>query len=471
MKFNWKPKTKIDSAAIKAVKLLQSKGFQAFWVGGIVRNILLKRNSDNVDIATDAKPDEIENIFSQAGFNTKIIGKQFGSIIVIIDSVLVEITTFRSEGRYSDKRHPDRVEFIGDYLKDAKRRDFTVNALYFDPVKKELFDPANGLKDLKGQLLRFVGDPKKRIDEDALRMLRGVRLATQLGGFSAGGGPASGWKLEKNSFAAIKTRAKYIQGISGERVKAELDKILLSENRAKGLRLLQAIGLLKFISPELDALKKVFHKSKFYHLEGDVLAHTLLVVEALNLSDLNLKYAALFHDVGKISTAKRVLKPEGWVNSFKGHVIESVRIFKQFADKYHFPRKDKNLITWLIAQHDQKKVFFNSKPEQQVSFAMQNHFDLLLDIWQADNEGNVKKPENNWYRKPRQAAYKLGLALLNKIGIRNKLIAKLARGGLIMKYGQLKPGQIVGQKIDEVKVRIVLGRIKNEKDLKNYLST
>ncbi|MEO8065224.1 MAG: hypothetical protein ABI643_00005, partial [Candidatus Doudnabacteria bacterium] len=198
MKIDQKLNNKLEKAGLKVVKLLHAHSFQAFWVGGIVRNMLLKRESDNVDIATDATPEEIEKILSKEKILVKPIGKKFGSILAIVDEFPVEITTFRSEGRYSDNRHPDRVEFIKDYLDDAKRRDFTINAFYFDPVKKELYDPANGLKDLKGKILRFVGDPKKRIDEDALRMLRGVRLATQLG-----------FKLEKNSFASIKTRAKY----------------------------------------------------------------------------------------------------------------------------------------------------------------------------------------------------------------------------------------------------------------------
>src|SRR3989338_5652632 len=297
-KLKWKYKTDLEKAGLKVAKLLQHglalppprrrggvgaggpfpekrSHFQAFWVGGIVRNMLMKRESDNIDIATDATPEQIEKMLNQVKIKNTSVGKQFGSILAIIHGFKIEITTFRAEGRYSDKRHPDAVEFIRDYLQDAKRRDFTINALYFDPTTKELSDPTIGIKDLGLKLLRFVGDPKKRIDEDALRMLRGVRLATQLG-----------FKLERNSFAAIKTRAKYIQGISGERVKAELDKILLSDNRSEGIRLLEKISLLKFISPDLDNMKKVFSTSKIFHLEGDKLTHSLMVADALKIKDL-----------------------------------------------------------------------------------------------------------------------------------------------------------------------------------------
>ena len=253
----------MEKAGLKAIQMLNKADFQAFWVGGIVRNILMKRESDNIDIATDATPEQVEEALNKAGIKNKPVGKKFGSILALVTTSLprhkvgasllegennlkatIEITTFRAEKRYSDNRHPDQVEFIRDYLQDAKRRDFTINTFYFDPVQKFLYDPAKGMEDIKLKLLRFVGDPRKRIDEDALRMLRGVRLATQLG-----------FKLEKNSFAAIKTRAKYLQAISVERIKAELDKILLSDNRVNGIKLLDEVGLLKFIIPELVLLK------------------------------------------------------------------------------------------------------------------------------------------------------------------------------------------------------------------------
>jgi len=448
----------VEQAGLKIVRLLAQKSFQVFFVGGIVRNTRLGLVSDNVDLATDATPNQIEQILSKQKIKVKPVGKKFGSILAIVDEVPVEITTFRSEGRYSDNRHPDQVEFIREYLADAKRRDFTINALYYDPIKKQLFDPTNGQKDLKAKILRFVGDPKRRIDEDALRMLRGVRLATQLG-----------FKLEKNSFAAIKTRAKYIQGISGERIKAELDKILLSKNVILGMRLLQKSGLLRFLSSELDGLTKIFHHSKTYHLEGSVFEHSLLVLQALKLDHLALKYAALAHDVGKISTGKKVFKPEGWVYSFKGHEAKSVEIFEEFASNLKFSRIDKEIVMKVIELHDQKDKFFKASTQEQVTYAMQDYFDLIIDLWQADSVGNISKPENDWYRKPRFEAYKLGVVLLKKIKSKAGLIATLAKGDLIMKLSHLKPGFQLGQRIQDVKVQIVLDKIKNERDLKEYL--
>lgn len=459
MKLIWKSKTKIDHAGIKAIRLLQANGFQAFWVGGVVRNILLKRESTDIDIATDAIPDEIEKILQSAHIKTKPIGKKFGSILALVDGFQIEITTFRAESRYSDRRHPDRVHFIKEYFNDAKRRDFTINAFYFDSIKKELYDPTNGLKDLKGKLLRFVDDPKKRIDEDALRMLRGVRFATQFG-----------FRIEKNSFAAIKTRAKYIQDISGERIKAELDKILLSPNRDAGFELLDKSGLLKFIIPEFEKLKHVFHGSKRYHLEGSVFAHTKLVVQNIKIPELSLIYAAIFHDVGKIMEPVKKLKKEGWVLSYRGHESKSFEIFQNFAKRLRFSKKDSSLIGWLVKNHDNWRDFLDMRFRKQYHIANHDGFDLLIELWRIDLAGTMRDGSDpDLHDQRRIYTQSLGKTLLNKIQRAKLLVKELARGDLIMKYGNLKPGKQLGQKIEGVKIQIVLGKIKNEEDLRVFL--
>lgn len=459
----------LEKSGIKIVKLFQSAGFQAFWVGGIVRDKLLKRESDNMDITTDATPDEVENILKKAGIKSKPVGKEFGTVLALPTSppapllggegssnLIIEITTFRAEGFYSDKRHPDQVRFIKDYLQDAKRRDFTINAMYFDPIKKQIFDPTGGMRDLRLKLIRFVGDPRKRIDEDSLRMFRAVRLATQLG-----------FKLEKNTFAAIKTRAKYIQGVSGERVKKELDKILLSDNRAKGLRLLDEIGLLKFIIPELEKLKKVTHKSKRYHLEGNIFDHTLLCLDFLNAeNNLELLYAVLFHDIGKLTTGVPKFKKGEHVMSFPGHPEASVKIFEGFASKYKFSNVSKNLIKWLIKSHDDWRYFVDLNEKKSVELLLDDRLPLLMKVWSADSGGNVRRDPDDSNQK---RGFQKAVQMINKSKPLKPLIEKFAKGDLVMKFSGLKPGKQLGEKIDEVKVQIVLGKIKSEKDLKKML--
>lgn len=451
------PFDKLYNAGLKIARLLTKNGNAAFFVGGIVRNNLLKLKSDNIDIATDATPDLVEKILSSVGIKVKPIGKKYGSILAIVNDFPIEITTFRAEGRYSDNRHPDQVKFIDDYQIDAKRRDFTINALYFDPIKKETQDPVNGVKDIKGKLLRFVGNPKKRIDEDGLRMLRGVRLATQLG-----------FKLEKNSFAAIKTRAKYIQEISGERVKAELDKILSDKNRVEGIKLLDKTGLLKFIIPEVEKLKKVFHLSKFYHLEGDVFTHSLKAIELLKIHDLDLIYATLFHDIGKVIKPQKVFQNNEWKFSFKGHIQMSSEIFLKFASKFRFPYRNSVLINWLILHHDDRRQFRELDEAGQIKYLFASNIELLLELWRVDSLANLKSIKGQ-RTNVLSHSYTIAQKLLAKIkAVKN---FDLASGDRIMKYSKIGPGKHLGEKISDVKVQIVLGKIRNITELKSYLNT
>ena len=457
----WQPRTPLERAGLKIVRLLHQENFAAFWVGGVVRNFLLHKNSDNLDIATSALPDQVEQILSRAGIKTKPVGKKFGSILALPQSQKIEITTFRSEGRYSDNRHPDRVVFVDTYTEDAKRRDFTVNALYFDPVEQILLDPTGGLKHLSAGILKFVGDPKKRIDEDALRMMRGVRLSTQLG-----------FKLERNAFAAIKTRAKYIQNISGERVRTELDKILLSENRVPGLKLLDETGLLKFIIPEMEKLKKVRYDSKLQHLEGDMFTHSLAAVEFLRQpADLRLVYAVLFHDIGKIVKPITIVDPETGEKrlSYRGHIQKSGEIFLNFAKRFKFSRADSRIIFSLIIRHDDRSLKFANRPKtDQIRYLLGPNMDMLLEVWRADSLANLRRINGRLVNRV-SPQYLAAKKLAAEIKSSQKLIDKLARGDLIMKFSKLQPGRGLGQKIEEVALAIVLGLIKSEFDLKKFL--
>ncbi|MBI2355619.1 MAG: CCA tRNA nucleotidyltransferase [Candidatus Doudnabacteria bacterium] len=454
---NWKPRTSLEKSGMRIVRFLHREGHQTFFVGGFVRDFLLRRKSDNLDVTTSARPEQVEKVLRELDLPVKRVGKQWGTLLTIVKSVPIEITTFRSEGKYSDKRHPDKVNFIKDYREDAKRRDFTINALYFNPIKRELLDPVGGLRDMKARLIRFVGDPKKRIDEDHLRMLRAVRFSAQFG-----------FKLEKNSFAAIKTRAKYIQGIPSERVKSELDKILLSKNRVQGMRLLDQVDLLKFLIPEFEPLKNFYHKSKHYHLEGSQFEHALLVLSGVKVRNINLFYAALLHDIGKPMVGQEAIKDEGQVISTKGHEQASREIFLGFARRLRFSRNDKEAVAWLIEHHG-KRSFLKMTPEEQAMYAFNENFNLLLDLWRADLEGNIMTSANEWYRRRSVRVLEIGSRFLRQINNKKTLIDKLAKGELIMKLSDLKPGRALGQKISEVKTQIVLGKIKNVKDLKAIL--
>jgi tRNA nucleotidyltransferase/poly(A) polymerase len=451
-------KSKIEIEGLKIVKLLVSSGFKAFWVGGTVRDLLLRREIDNLDISTSATPEQIEKILRNDYIPYRAVGKEYGTILAITNSGPVEITTFRKEGVYRDRRRPSKVSFIEDYIKDSERRDFTINALYFDPIKKTLFDPQKGQSDLDKNIIRFVGDPKKRIDEDALRMLRAVRFSCQLN-----------FKIEKNSFAAIKTRAKYIQSISSDRIRDEINKILLHDNREIGIRLMDEIGLLKFIMPEVVELKKVWHKSKRYHLEGNVFEHTLLTLKNSKPHDLIQAYAALYHDTGKPSTIVPKLKPEGLVNSFPGHEHVSTDIFKKFAKNIKLGRKETNIIMWITRMHMKRVAFVKDMSEdKKIDLAMHKYFPELIELWRADALSNYIKVDDKIITGI-PTAYQEGLKLLKKIHSKKKIIDKIAQGDFIMQVLNSKPGLHIGTIKKLLQKKIIYGEIKNVSDAKSFL--
>jgi poly(A) polymerase len=224
-------------AAIKIIRRLRSNGFEALLAGGCVRDMLLRRTANDYDVATNAHPEDVMKTFKR----TLKVGVKFGVVIVLIEEAKVEVATFRTETGYADGRHPAAVKFAG-AAEDASRRDFTINGMFYDPLKKEVIDYVNGQADLKKELIRTIGKPAKRFGEDYLRMLRAVRFSTQLG-----------FAIEPRTFSAICRSTKNISKISGERIAMELEAILVSPNRSAGVLLLAQSGLAEAIFPSLPA--------------------------------------------------------------------------------------------------------------------------------------------------------------------------------------------------------------------------
>jgi poly(A) polymerase len=226
-------------AAIKIIRQLRDSGFEALLAGGCVRDMLLGRVASDYDVATNARPEEVIKLFKR----TLKVGAKFGVVIVLIEDKQVEVATFRTETGYADGRHPSAVEFAG-AAEDASRRDFTINGMLYDPLKKEVIDFVGGQADLKKGLIRTIGKPEERFGEDFLRMLRAVRFSTQLG-----------FTIEPQTFSAICSNSKHITKISGERIAMELEAILVSPNRSAGVSLLAESGLAEAIFPGFDGEK------------------------------------------------------------------------------------------------------------------------------------------------------------------------------------------------------------------------
>lgn len=317
--------------AIQIANTLKALGHPAWLVGGCVRDLVLGREPKDYDIATDATPGRLLQIFPKA----QLVGAQFG--VILVDAV--EVATFRSDHSYKDGRHPEHVTFETDPKQDVLRRDFTINALLLDPAHLDnaaghVIDYVGGLEDLKNGVIRAIGDPAQRFEEDHLRMLRAIRFAARLG-----------FEIEPSTLAAIRHMHENIRRVSPERVRDELNRILTEGGARRGFELLDASGLLQEVLPEVAAMKSVEQPPEF-HPEGDVWTHTLIMLENLRNPTPALAWGVLLHDVGKPGT----FRIAGRIR-FDGHVELGQRIAHDILARLRFSNADIEQIVALIANH------------------------------------------------------------------------------------------------------------------------
>ncbi len=320
--------------AIEIASELRIHGFQAWLVGGCVRDLVLGHEPKDYDISTDARPPQLLELFPQA----QLVGVQFG--VVLVDNV--EIATFRSDHAYSDGRHPSEVVFESDPRQDVLRRDFTINALLLDPARlnawtvqaSEVLDYVGGLRDLSEGIVRAIGDPEQRFEEDHLRMLRAIRFAARFE-----------FEVEARTMAAIQKLHRDILRVSPERIRDELVRILTEGGARRGFELLDISGLLEDILPEIAAMKGVAQPPEF-HPEGDVWTHTLMMLDRLRNPTASLALGVLLHDVGKPGTfriADRI--------RFDGHVEVGEQIARDILNRLRFSNADIQQVIALIANH------------------------------------------------------------------------------------------------------------------------
>jgi len=318
------------AGALEVCSVLRRAGHQAVFAGGVVRDCLLRRPVSDVDIATTATPGQIESLFQR----THEIGREFGVTLVLIDERPFEVTTFRREGKYEDGRHPSSVEFT-DIQDDARRRDFTINALFLDPSTGELIDLVSGREDLQASLIRSVGKPRQRFQEDKLRLLRAVRFSSQLG-----------FDIEDSTWQAVLEMTPGIRQVSWERIRDELLKLLTSAQAADGLRRLFESGLMEQILPDVAKMDGVQQPPE-YHPEGDVFIHTCLLFElGAPISDPVLALAMLLHDVGKPPTfqiADRI--------RFNGHAEVGAEMAAVICRQFRLPTKETQQVVELVRDH------------------------------------------------------------------------------------------------------------------------
>lgn len=307
-------------------------GHQAVFAGGCVRDTLLGKEPKDFDIATSARPDEVQKLFP----HSVAVGAHFGVIIVRRNHISFEIATFRRDGAYLDGRRPEHVEFT-DAEEDARRRDFTVNGLFFDPIKDEVIDYVGGRADLQAQTLRAIGDAAARFREDHLRLLRAVRFATVLG-----------FEIEAETWAAVRALAPEIRKVSAERIREELVKIFLHPNRLKGFDLLVDSGLMEAVLPEILVLKGCEQPPQ-WHPEGDVFIHTRIMLGLLPEEvSLPLVLSVLFHDIAKPATFQ--VDETGRIR-FNGHDTLGAAMTEEILRRLKFPNDVIEPTVEAVANH------------------------------------------------------------------------------------------------------------------------
>ncbi|MCU0782538.1 MAG: CCA tRNA nucleotidyltransferase [Verrucomicrobia bacterium] len=414
------------------VRRLQTAGFAAFWVGGCVRDFLLGREPGDYDIATSALPEQIEKLFKR----TVAVGRKFGVMVVVEDQRQFQVATFRAEADYRDGRHPEQVTF-GDAMADARRRDFTVNGLFYDPSAEKLRDWVGGEADLRKKIIRTIGAPDERFAEDHLRLLRAVRFAAQLD-----------FQIEPRTFTTIRAAAPRIKTISAERVRDELIKLFRPPHAACGLELLRDSGLLAHVLPEIAATAGC-EQSPDYHPEGDVFTHLCLMLRQLPANaDALLPWAVLLHDVAKPVTVSR--DPKTGSIHFYEHERIGARMAEQILERLRFPRKQIEAVAAAVRHHMQFKDAPQMRKATLRRMLLRETFPLELELHRLDCLGSHGRLDVHDFLVAQSAE------LAKQPEIRPPLLT----GKDLIALG-LKPGPAMGKLLAEIR----------EKQLQDELTT
>jgi poly(A) polymerase len=429
---------KIVAKAI--VSRLQSAGFSAFWVGGCVRDFLLGREPHDIDIATDARPEQVEKLFQR----TIAVGKKFGVIIVVEGKQQFQVATFRSDENYQDGRRPEKVTF-SDARADALRRDFTVNALFYDPIANTTHDWVGGEKDLRAKIIRTIGQPEARFGEDHLRLLRAIRFAAQLG-----------FEIEPQTFAAVQALAPKIKLISAERIRDELLKLFRPPHAARGLDLLRDSGLMERVLPELVATLTC-DQSPNYHPEGTVYNHIRLMLSQLPPdAPVTLPWAVILHDIGKPPTAS-VDEKNGLIH-FYGHEKIGADMAREILNRLRFPKKEIEEAVVCVRQHMQFKDVKEMRTATLRRLLLRETFPLELELHKLDCLGSHRSLDH----------YDFLVEQAKELEKKPEIRPPLLKGEDLIALG-MEPGPALGELLHEIREKQLSDELTTKREAKAWV--
>ena len=421
----------MEKTAREIARRLRERGYVAYFAGGCVRDMVRGLPAKDFDVATDATPEIVQKIFP----HTYAVGAHFGVVVVVENEMNFEVATFRSDGAYLDHRHPVEVRFSSPE-EDAKRRDFTINGMFLNPEKDEVIDFVGGRADIEAKLVRAIGNPSDRFEEDRLRMLRAVRFATVLD-----------YKIDNQTWKALVENAAAINEISAERIREELVKIFLSPDRVRGWDLLDESGLMRVILPELDSMKGCLQPEQF-HPEGDVFQHTRLMFDLLpEKVSVPLVFAVLLHDVAKPVTS--TVDETGRIR-FNEHDRIGAAMTESIMERLRFSRAEIDAAVEMVRQH----MVFKDVPKMRVAklkrFMARPTFEEELELHRVDCASSHRMMDN----------YEFLLRKREEFANEPIIPPPLVRGDDLIALG-LKPGPKFGEILEAVETRQLEGALKD----------
>jgi poly(A) polymerase len=431
----------LRTGAIQIIRRLTAEGHQALLAGGCVRDPLLGKEPKDYDIATSATPAQVGHLFP----GSQLVGAHFGVVIIRWQGHFIEVATFRKDGLYTDGRRPDSVQFTS-AEEDAKRRDFTVNGLFFDPLKNQVLDYVGGRADLEKKILRSIGDPAARFAEDHLRLLRAVRFATVLG-----------FEIEKDTWNALVSLAPKIATVSAERIRDEVVKTLLHPARVRGFDLLVSSGLMAAILPEILSLRGCAQPPQ-WHPEGDVFVHTRLMLSLLpEHASLPLILSVLFHDIGKPPT--QTVDATGRIR-FNGHDKLGAGMTGDILRRLKFPNHTIDPTVEAVANH----MIFKDVPKMRVAklkrFMARDGFADELELHRVDCLGSHGGLDNYNFLRAKQAEF----------ASEPLIPPRLVSGADLIALGWT-PGRHLGEVLTQVQNLQLEGHVKTRDEALAWLHT